>query len=471
MDMIGCFSAPGVINMRIITRKQRATGGIVTQVHFARKATPTTEVVAVAEREGISCEQLMREIAHGRAVIPSNVRHENLEPVGIGIALSCKINANIGASSEINEIEDEIEKLKVAISYGADTVMDLSCSQDAAQIRRVLLEKCNVPFGTVPIYEASEKAGSLKELSSDLMIKTIEEHAKNGVDFVTVHCGVLREHIELAKDRVTGIVSRGGAILAQWMLYHDRQNPLYERFDEILGIARRYDLTLSLGDGLRPGSIADASDKAQFAELEVIASLADRCREAEVQFMVEGPGHIPIDQIQMNVERQRELCKDGVFYVLGPVVTDIAAGYDHITGAIGGAIAAFYGASLLCYVTPKEHLGLPDSEDVRQGTVAFKIAAHAADIARGRTMAKGRDLAISSARYNFDWPEVFKNCLDPERAKQYFDDSTTESCIQRGRALSYCTMCGPRFCAMRLHRQIKEGGAGRNFSEGGRRRK
>jgi phosphomethylpyrimidine synthase len=441
--------------MSTVTKTQRAgAGGAVTLVRYAREGRLTEEMAEVARAENLEARQVMDELASGRMIIPANVRHGNLRPVGIGASCTCKINANIGSSAISADIASETGKLEVSLRYGADTVMDLSSGGDIERIRRSLLERCPAPFGTVPIYEAVAGARSLEDLTADAMIDAIRRHAEQGVDFVTVHCGILREHVPLTKTRTTGIVSRGGSILAQWMVYNGRQNPLYERFDEILEICRAFDLTLSLGDGLRPGCLADASDAAQFAELETIAALGRRCREAQVQVMIEGPGHVPFDQIRMNVEKQQASCDGAPFYVLGPIVTDIAPGYDHITSAIGATAAAFFGASLLCYVTPKEHLGLPDIEDVREGVVAFKIAAHAADVARGRPGARSRDDAMSRARYRFDWEEMFRCSLDPDKARAFFKKSGEDFC---NLSTDYCSMCGPKFCAMRLTRQVHEG--------------
>jgi phosphomethylpyrimidine synthase len=437
-----------------VSRAERAAGKIATQIHYAGKGELTEEAAAAARAEGLEPERVMEEVAAGKMIIPSNVRHESLVPVGIGTSCTCKINANIGASSVAADTTQELEKLDAALEYGADTIMDLSSGGEIERIRRNLLDHCPAPFGTVPIYEAVAQSKNLDGLSDDLMIDVIRRHAEQGVDFVTIHCGILHDHIPLTRDRLTGIVSRGGSILAQWMVHHDRENPLYERFDEILDISRKYDLTLSLGDGLRPGCLADASDEAQFAELDTIASLGRRCREAGVQVMIEGPGHVPFDQIQMNVERQQEACDGAPFYVLGPIVTDIAPGYDHITSAIGATMAAFHGASLLCYVTPMEHLGLPDPEDVREGVVAFKIAAHAADVARGLAGARKRDDDLSRARYAFRWDETFALSLDPEKARRRFRDSGEEFC---NLSTDFCSMCGPKFCAMRLTRQVHEG--------------
>jgi phosphomethylpyrimidine synthase len=436
-----------------VSREERARSDVATLIHYACKGIPTQEMEEVARDEGLPPQQVMEEVASGRMIIPANAGHRSLRPVGIGLSCTCKINANIGASSIVADTNLELDKMHAALLHGADTVMDLSSGGDIEGIRRFLLDRCSAPFGTVPIYEAVAEAGNLDELTDDRMIDVIRRHAEQGVDFVTVHCGILRDHIPLTKKRLTGIVSRGGSILAQWMIHNDRENPLYERFDEILDICRRHDLTLSLGDGLRPGCLADASDEAQFAELEAIASLGRRCREAQVQVMIEGPGHVPFDQIQMNVERQQTVCDGAPFYVLGPLVTDIAPGYDHITGAIGGVMAAYHGASLLCYVTPKEHLSLPDIEDVREGVVAFKIAAHAADVARGRRGARARDDAMSRARFAFNWEEMFRLSIDPDKARKFFKDSGENFCDL---STDYCSMCGPKFCAMKLTRMIHE---------------
>ncbi len=437
-----------------ITSEERAKSNVATLVHYARNGGVTTEMEAVAQKEGLPLEQVIDEVATGKIIIPANVGHRSLRPVGIGLSCHCKINANIGTSSLVIDVNQELEKMHTALRYGADTIMDLSSGGDVERLRQILLEQCPAPFGTVPIYEALARAGKIEDLTDDAMIEVIRCHAEQGVDFITLHCGLLRDHIPLTEKRLTGIVSRGGSIVAQWMIYNGRENPLYERFGEILDICRRYDVTLSLGDGLRPGCLADASDEAQFAELETIASLLRRCQKAEVQVMIEGPGHVPFDQIGMNVEKQQKDCGGAPFYVLGPLVTDIAPGYDHISGAIGATMAAISGASLLCCVTPKEHLGLPDVEDVRQGVVAFKIAAHAADIARGRRGAREKDDAISRARFAFDWEGMFQRSIDPERARQYFVNSGKDFCSL---STDYCSMCGPGFCAMRLSKMIKEG--------------
>jgi phosphomethylpyrimidine synthase len=431
----------------------RQTGDNVTQLHFARRGEVTAEMARVAERERLDPELVMREVALGRLVIPSNIRHRNLDPQGIGDAVTCKINTNIGGSPVRSDAAEELKKLKLALLLGSDAVMDLSVGPYITEIRRTLLDNCPAPLGTVPIYEAIEEIDDCVDLSADGLLRVIERQAEQGVDFMTVHSGLLRDHVPLAVRRLAGIVSRGGSLTAKWMVYHKRENPLYESFDRLLDICRRYDVTLSLGDGLRPGCLADASDDAQFAELETLGKLVKRCHDAEVQVMVEGPGHVPFDQIAMNMQKERELCHEAPFYILGPVVTDIAPGYDHITSAIGATMGAFSGASMLCYVTPREHLGLPNLEDVRQGVVAYKIAAHAADIARGRPGARDRDDALSRARAAFDWDKVFDLSLDPQRARVMHEESHVNPEDIRA---DYCSMCGPKHCAMKVSRQVKE---------------
>jgi len=448
--------------MRRVHREKKDTN-ICTQMHFARKGIITKQMKCVAQDEGLDAEFVRKEIAAGRLIIPANVNHPHCKPTGIGIATRCKINANIGNSALTSDSVCELRKLKVAIEFGADAVMDLSTGRDIDRIRQNIISASDRPVGTVPIYEAAEMVESIEELSVDKLFDVIEKHARQGVDFITVHCGLLRSHLPLAQRRVTGIVSRGGALLAQWMKRLGEENPLYTHFDRLLEICQRYDLSLSLGDGLRPGSLADASDDAQFAELEVLGQLTRKAWEKDVQVMVEGPGHIPFNQIEFNIKRQAELCDGAPFYVLGPLVTDIAAGYDHITSAIGGTMAGFAGASMLCYVTPKEHLGLPNEDDVRQGVIAHKIAAHAADIARGRKGARDRDDALSRARYALDWERQFELLLDPKRAREYWEEERETRDVGRGtkdeqRATSderrVCSMCGPKFCAMKLSHEV-----------------
>lgn len=418
----------------------------MTQLQSARKGALTPEIVKAAAREGAEAGLLLKEVAAGRAVVPANINHKNLFPAAIGRAFNCKINVNLGTSGLDSGLKQELKKLALAAELGADAVMDLSTGGDLPYIRKEIIKRSPMPVGTVPMYDALKRAGGVKRLTPELLLEVIEEHAEAGVDFMTVHAGLLRRHLPLVKGRTTGIVSRGGAALARWMEINNAENPLYERFGDLCAIFRKYDVTFSLGDGLRPGSLADACDAAQFAELDVLGKLVKRSRAAGVQVMVEGPGHVPLDKVFMNVESAHKVCHGAPFYVLGPLVTDIAAGYDHINSAIGGALAAWAGASFLCYVTPKEHLGLPGLEDVRQGIIASKIAAHAADIARGRPGAIERDHAMSKARYAFDWEKQFSLSLDPRRARCYRGD---------GQKKKFCNMCGPDFCSMRQSRKLK----------------
>ncbi len=429
------------------------TGDVVTQLHYARQGVVTGEMARVAEREKIDPEVVREEVARGRLVIPANIKHLNLDPQGIGDAVTCKINTNIGGSPVRSDSKEELKKLKLCLALGSEAVMDLTVGPYISEIRAALLADCPAPLGTVPIYEAAERVEEIYELSAEGILRVIEEQAEQGVDFMTVHCGLLREHVPLAVQRLAGIVSRGGSVTAAWMQHHKRENPLYEHFDRLLDICRKYDVTLSLGDGLRPGCLADASDDAQFAELKTLGELVKRCHDAEVQVMVEGPGHVPFDQIEMNMMKEREWCHEAPFYILGPVVTDIAPGYDHITSAIGATMGAFHGASMLCYVTPREHLGLPTLEDVRQGVVAYKIAAHAADVARKRPGARDRDDSISKARAAFDWDGVFDLALDPHRARMMHDESHVRP---EDKKADYCSMCGPKYCAMKLSKEVKD---------------
>jgi phosphomethylpyrimidine synthase len=425
----------------------------VTQKYFALKGIITDKMKIVAEKEGLTPEFIMNELKKGTVVIPANINHEKLDPIGIGFPLKTKINANIGNSATASDIENELKKLHISIHYGADTVMDLSTGSNINEIREAIIKNSPVPVGTVPIYQCAVAIKDIRNMTSDDLINVIEFQAKQGVDFMTIHCGILKEHLPLTKKRITGIVSRGGSILAEWMTYHNKQNPLYEKFDEILEISRRYDVTLSLGDGLRPGCLADASDEAQFAELDVLGELTLQAWKKNVQVIIEGPGHIPFNQIEMNIKRQIEKCYGAPFYVLGPVVTDVAPGYDHITSAIGATMAAYCGASFLCYVTPKEHLGLPDEEDVKQGVIAYKIAAHSADIALNRKNARNVDDEISKARVEFDWKKQFELSLDPETAKSMHDELMPDEYFKYA---NYCSMCGPKFCAMKISKSIKQ---------------
>jgi phosphomethylpyrimidine synthase len=437
-----------------------------TQLQIARGGTISGEVKIVAEAENVDAGLIREELAAGRLVIPANKLHlkTNLRPVGIGRALTTKVNANIGTSSVRCSVEGEIEKMEAALAAGADAIMDLSTGGNLDQIREKLLSQCPVPFGTVPIYQIIEDR-NVEDIDSKIILKIIEKQAGQGVDFFTIHAGVLKEHLPLIESRVAGIVSRGGALLAKWMLYHNKQNPLYEMFDDLCGILAEYDICFSLGDGLRPGAIADATDKAQIAELRTLGELTARAQEKGCQVMVEGPGHVPFDQIQYNMEIQQQICHNAPFYVLGPLVTDIAPGYDHITSAIGGTAAAFYGASFLCYVTPREHLGLPNADDVRAGVIAAKIAAHAADVARGLKGTSDRDKKLSIARTSLDWKTHLAESLDPQTAETMHRQACKEIDAEELPSADYCSMCGKAWCSVRINREIhdaiKSGNAGR----------
>jgi len=426
-----------------------------TQMYYARQGEITDAMQFVAEQEHLSADLVRDEIARGRLTLPANIHHlaGKLKPMAIGKVARVKINANIGNSAVTSDIEKELEKLRLAVRYGADTVMDLSTGKDLDATREAIIAEAEVPIGTVPIYQAVLNVDQVTDLTAQDMLDVIEKHARQGVDYMTIHAGILLEHLPLIHGRITGIVSRGGSLHAVWMMSHRKQNPLYEHYDELLEIFRAYDVTVSLGDSLRPGSIADASDKAQFAELETLGELTKRAWERDVQVMVEGPGHIPLDQIEMNVRKEKAICHEAPFYTLGPLVTDIAPGYDHITSAIGAAMIGWYGADMLCYVTPKEHLGLPNAADVREGVIAYKIAAHAADVARGRPHARDRDDALSKARYEFDWNEQFRLSLDPERAREYHDESLPGEYFK---SAEFCAMCGPKFCSMHHSRTIDD---------------
>jgi phosphomethylpyrimidine synthase len=424
---------------------RKRTGPIVTQMHYARQGVITEEMEFVAKRESLSPETVRDEVARGRMIIPANLRHVELEPMCIGVAARCKINANIGNSATTSNIDQELEKLHASVHFGADTVMDLSTGGDIHEIREAILRHSPVPIGTVPIYEALTRVRQVRDLTPEIMLEVIEEQAAQGVDYMTIHAGVLREFIPLTRKRITGIVSRGGAIMAQWSVENGKENFLYTHFEDICRIFQKYDVSFSLGDGLRPGCLADASDEAQFAELKVLGELTRKAWEYDVQVMIEGPGHIPLDQIKLQVDKEVELCHEAPFYTLGPLVTDIAPGYDHITSAIGAALIGWHGASMLCYVTPKEHLGLPNKDDVRQGLIAYKIAAHAADVARHRPGARDRDDAISYARFLFDWNKQFELSLDPEMARSMHDETLPNETYKDA---AFCSMCGPKFCSM-----------------------
>ena len=427
-----------------------------TQILEARNGNITPEMEFVAQREKLTVDLVRDEVAAGRMVIPANKVHlqKRLEPMAIGIAAKCKINANIGNSAVTSDVEGELEKLHTSVHFGADTVMDLSTGKDIDNIRAQIIDKSPVPIGTVPIYQMLEElGGNIEDMRAQHFLDMVEHQAKQGVDYMTVHCGVLMEHLHMTTQRVTGIVSRGGSLIAKWMMVHRKQNPLYEAFDDLCDIMREYDVTWSLGDGLRPGSIADASDEAQFAELDVLGELTRRGQENGTQVMVEGPGHIPMHEIEMNIKKQIEVCNGAPFYVLGPLVTDVAPGYDHITSSIGAAMAGWHGAAMLCYVTPKEHLGLPNNEDVKQGVIAYKISAHAADVARGRAGAQDRDDALSKARFEFDWNEQFRLSLDPQTAQAYHDETLPQDTFK---SAHFCSMCGPKYCSMKITEDIRK---------------
>ena len=428
----------------------------MTQLQYAREGVVTEAMKQVACDEGVDAEAVRAAVASGEAVIPLNIHHKNARPVGVGRMFKTKINANLGRSVTHSGKGDELDKLAVALKAGADFVMDLSVgSDDLKAIRQGMLDSSPAPLGTVPVYETiSRLEGDIPQMDPSFLLDVIRSHAEQGVDFMTLHAGLLLRQIPLAMKRKMGIVSRGGAIMAEWMMQNKCENPLYTHWDEVMEILVEHDVTVSLGDGLRPGCLADASDAAQFGELDVLGELVERCRARGVQVMVEGPGHVPFDQIKMNMERQQEVCKKAPFYVLGPVTTDIAPGYDHIVSAIGATAAATYGASLLCYVTPAEHLGLPDAEEVYQGCMAYRIAAHAGDVARHLPGARDRDDAMSDARAAFDWDRQFELCMDPERARARW--LKTRAFTDEAHGDDHCSMCGKQFCAVRTSRRIKK---------------
>ncbi|MCC7386905.1 MAG: phosphomethylpyrimidine synthase ThiC [Deltaproteobacteria bacterium] len=424
------------------------------QMHYARRGIITEEMQFIALREGVAPELVRTEVARGRAIIPANKRHLELEPMIIGRNFLVKVNANIGNSAVTSSIEEEVEKLKWSIRWGADAVMDLSTGADIKETREWILRNSPVPIGTVPIYECLERAkGKPEDLSIELFLEVLEEQAEQGVDYFTIHAGVRLPFIPLTARRVTGIVSRGGSIMAKWCLAHHRENFLYTEFDRICRLMKKYDVSFSLGDGLRPGSIADANDEAQLAELTTLGELTKIAWEHEVQVMIEGPGHVPMHKIKENVDLQLERCHEAPFYTLGPLVTDIAPGYDHITSAIGAAMIAWYGTAMLCYVTPKEHLGLPNKKDVKDGVIAYKIAAHAADLAKGHPGAQARDDALSKARFEFRWQDQFGLSLDPTTARDFHDQTLP---ADGAKVAHFCSMCGPKFCSMEITQQIRD---------------
>ena len=434
-------------------RKAENTDGNFSQMHYARHGVITDEMGYVAHREKIAPELVRDELARGRMIIPANINHPELEPMAIGVESLCKINANIGNSAVTSNVDEELKKLHTAVHYGADTVMDLSTGGDIHTIREAIIRHSPVPIGTVPIYEAISRVKRVEDLTASVMLEVIEEQAQQGVDYMTIHAGVLIQYVPMVSNRITGIVSRGGAILAQWMTHHHKQNFLYECFEDICKIFKKYDVSFSLGDGLRPGCLADASDEAQFAELKTLGELTRIAWKDDVQVMIEGPGHIPMHKIKEQVEKENEWCDEAPFYTLGPLVTDIAPGYDHITSAIGAAMIGWYGASMLCYVTPKEHLGLPNEKDVKDGIIAYKIAAHAADVARQRPGVRDRDDALSYARYKFDWEKQFELSLDPETARSMHDETLPQ---EQYKSAAFCSMCGPKFCSMNYSSKVDE---------------
>jgi len=427
----------------------------VTQMHRAREGEVTPEMRRVAEREGLEAEFVRREVAEGRAIIPANVVHlkAKLDPMGIGIGLSCKINANIGNSAVTSDVDSELKKLHTAVHYGSDTVMDLSTGGNIDEIRQAIIAASTVPIGTVPIYQMIQHVKEVADLTPQDMLDMIERQAKQGVDYMTIHAGILLEYLPKVKDRITKIVSRGGSLIAEWMVRHRTQNPLYTHYDEICEILKQHDVSFSLGDSLRPGCQHDASDDAQFSELKTLGDLTIRAWRHDVQVMVEGPGHVPLDQVPFQAIKEQQECHGAPFYTLGPLVTDIAPGYDHITSAIGAAVIGQFGSSMLCYVTPKEHLGLPKEDDVKQGVIAYKIAAHAADIARHRVGARKRDDELSKARFEFDWNKQFALSLDPETARKFHDEDLPADYFK---SAEFCSMCGPKFCSMKVSTRLDQ---------------
>ncbi|MEY2472576.1 MAG: phosphomethylpyrimidine synthase [Actinomycetota bacterium] len=426
----------------------------VTQMHYARRGEITPEMEFVALREGVTGEFVRDEVASGRAIIPSNINHPESEPMAIGRNFLVKINANIGNSAVASSVEEEVDKLTWATTWGADTVMDLSTGQGIHTTREWILRNSPVPIGTVPIYQALEKVnGVAEDLTFDVFRDTIIEQAEQGVDYMTIHAGVLLRYVPMTAKRVTGIVSRGGSIMAAWCLAHHEENFLYTHFDELCEIFAAYDIAFSLGDGLRPGSIADANDEAQLGELATLGELTEIAWRRDVQVMIEGPGHVPMHKIKENMDLQLELCHEAPFYTLGPLTTDIAPGYDHITSAIGAAMIGWYGTAMLCYVTPKEHLGLPDRDDVKDGVIAYKIAAHAADLAKGHPRAQERDNALSKARFEFRWQDQFNLSLDPDTARSMHDETLP---AEAAKTAHFCSMCGPKFCSMRISQDVRE---------------
>ncbi len=434
-----------------------------TQMHYARRGIITSEMKFVAAREQMEAEFVRSEIARGRAIIPANIRHPESEPMIIGKNFKVKINANIGNSAVSSSIGEEVDKLRWAIKWGADTIMDLSTGKQIHETREWIIRNAPVPVGTVPIYQALEKVGGVAEdLNIDVFLETLVEQAEQGVDYFTIHAGVLLRYIPLTAERVTGIVSRGGSIMAKWCMAHHKENFLYTEFEQICELMKKYDVSFSLGDGLRPGCIADANDAAQFGELQTLGELTEIAWKHDVQVMIEGPGHVPMHKIKENVEQQEKLCHEAPFYTLGPLVTDIAPGYDHITSAIGAAMIGWFGTSMLCYVTPKEHLGLPNRNDVKDGVIAYKIAAHAADLAKGHPGAQKRDDALSKARFDFRWQDQFNLALDPDTAREFHDETLP---APAAKGAHFCSMCGPKFCSMKISQDVRDFAADKGVSE------
>ena len=437
--------------------------GNVTQMHYAKKGDITPEMEFIAIRENLEPEYVRDEVARGRAIIPANVNHPESEPMIIGRNFLVKINANIGNSAVSSSIEEEVEKMTWATKWGADTVMDLSTGKNIHETREWIIRNSPVPIGTVPIYQALEKVNGIAEdLTWDIYRDTLIEQAEQGVDYFTIHAGVLLRYVPLTAKRVTGIVSRGGSIMAKWCLAHHQESFLYTRFDEICEIMKAYDVSFSLGDGLRPGALADANDEAQFAELETLGELTIKAWEHDCQVMIEGPGHVPMHLIKENMDKQLEICHEAPFYTLGPLTTDIAPGYDHITSGIGAAMIGWFGTAMLCYVTPKEHLGLPNKKDVREGVITYKIAAHAADLAKGHPGAQDRDDALSKARFEFRWEDQFNLALDPETAREYHDETLP---ADGAKVAHFCSMCGPKFCSMKITQEVREYAAKQGLEE------
>jgi phosphomethylpyrimidine synthase len=433
------------------------------QMHYARRGIVTEEMRFIALRENMDPEFVRSEVAAGRAIIPANRRHPELEPMIIGKNFLVKVNANIGNSAVSSSIEEEVEKLQWAIRWGADTVMDLSTGDNIRETREWIIRNSPVPIGTVPIYEALERVkGRAEDLSIDLFMEVLEEQAEQGVDYFTIHAGVLLPFIPYTAKRITGIVSRGGSIIAKWCLAHHKENFLYTEFDRICELMKKYDVSFSLGDGLRPGCIADANDEAQFAELRALGELTQKAWMYDVQVMIEGPGHVPLHKIKENVDLQQEICHQAPFYTLGPLTTDVAPGYDHITSAIGAAMIGWFGTAMLCYVTPKEHLGLPNKKDVKDGVIAYKIAAHAADLAKGHPGAQAWDDALSKARFEFRWDDQFNLAMDPETAREFHDETMP---ADGAKVAHFCSMCGPKFCSMKITQEVREYAAQQGVDE------